>query len=128
MEQTAEQISASVAAQDEVISQLTIKAGSIEASVQGIIDNGVDKVTTKFGLTIDESAVHIQRSGSEMENRLDETGMYVLRGDTVMLQANKDGVIGTDMTVRNYLIIGSHARFEDYTDDDGAAGTACFYI
>ena len=54
--------------------------------------------------------------------------MYVLRGDTVMLQANKDGVIGTDMTVRNYLIIGSHARFEDYTDDDGAAGTACFYI
>lgn len=128
LEQTAEQISASVAAQDEVISQLTIKAGSIEASVQGIIDNGVDKVTTKFGLTIDESAVHIQRSGSEMENRLDETGMYVLRGDTVMLQANKDGVIGTDMTVRNYLIIGSHARFEDYTDDDGAAGTACFYI
>ena len=128
LEQTAEQISASVAAQDEVISQLTIKAGSIEASVQGIIDNGVDKVTTKFGLTIDESAVHIQRSGSEMENRLDETGMYVLRGDTVMLQANKDGVIGTDMTVRNYLIVGSHARFEDYTDDDGNAGTACFYV
>lgn len=128
LEQTAEQISASVAAQDEVISQLTIKAGSIEASVQGIIDNGVDKVTTKFGLTIDESAVHIQRSGSEMENRLDETGMYVLRGDTVMLQANKDGVIGTNMTVRNYLIVGSHARFEDYTDDDGNAGTACFYV
>ena len=128
LEQTAEQISASVAAQDEAISQLTIKAGSIEASVQGIIDNGVDKVTTKFGLTIDESAVHIQRAGSEMENRLDETGMYVLRGDTVMLQANKDGVIGTDMTVRNYLIVGSHARFEDYTDDDGNAGTACFYI
>lgn len=128
LQQTAEQISASVAAQDEAISQLTIKAGSIEASVQGIIDNGVDKVTTKFGLTIDESAVHIQRAGSEMENRLDETGMYVLRGDTVMLQANKDGVIGTDMTVRNYLIVGSHARFEDYTDDDGNAGTACFYI
>ena len=100
----------------------------ISATVTSIVENGVDKVTTSFGLTIDESYVHIQRSGSEMENRLDETGMYVMRGNEIMLQANKDGVIGTDMTVRNYLIIGSHARFEDYTDDDGAAGTACFYI
>lgn len=128
IEQTAEHITASVAEQGKALSDLQIKAGEISATVTSIVENGVDKVTTSFGLTIDESYVHIQRSGSEMENRLDETGMYVMRGNEVMLQANKDGVIGTDMTVRNYLIIGSHARFEDYTDDDGAAGTACFYI
>ena len=128
IEQTAEHITASVAEQGKALSDLQIKAGEISATVTSIVENGVDKVTTSFGLTIDESYVHIQRSGSEMENRLDETGMYVMRGNEIMLQANKDGVIGTDMTVRNYLIIGSHARFEDYTDDDGAAGTACFYI
>ena len=128
IEQTAERIATSVSDQGNAITQLQQTSKEISATVTSIVENGVDKVTTSFGLTIDESFVHIQRSGSEMENRLDETGMYVMRGNEIMLQANKDGVIGTDMTVRNYLIIGSHARFEDYTDDDGAAGTACFYI
>nr|DAL27140.1 MAG TPA_asm: hypothetical protein [Caudoviricetes sp.] len=128
IEQTAERIATSVSDQGNAITQLQQTSKEISATVTSIVENGVDKVTTSFGLTIDESYVHIQRSGSEMENRLDETGMYVMRGNEIMLQANKDGVIGTDMTVRNYLIIGSHARFEDYTDDDGAAGTACFYI
>ena len=110
------------------MSSIQQTADSVSIQVKDIIDNGVDKVTTGTGYTFKDDGLHIQRSGSEMENRLDETGMYVMRGNEIMLQANKDGVIGTDMTVRNYLIIGSHARFEDYTDDDGAAGTACFYI
>lgn len=110
------------------MSSIQQTAENVSIQVQNIIDNGVDKVTTGTGYTFKDDGLHIQRSGSEMENRLDETGMYVMRGNEIMLQANKDGVIGTDMTVRNYLIIGSHARFEDYTDDDGAAGTACFYI
>lgn len=110
------------------MSSIQQTAENVSIQVKNIIDNGVDKVTTGTGYTFKDDGLHIQRSGSEMENRLDETGMYVMRGNEIMLQANKDGVIGTDMTVRNYLIIGSHARFEDYTDDDGAAGTACFYI
>lgn len=110
------------------LSTLQQTADGVSIQVQNILENGVDKVTTGTGYTFKEDGLHIQKSGEEIDNSIDNTGMYVKRGDEVMLQANKDGVIGTDMTVRNYLIIGSHARFEDYTDDDGAAGTACFYI
>jgi hypothetical protein len=59
-----------------------------------------------------------------MENRLDEKGMYVLRGGETMLKADADGVIATDVSVRNYLVVGEHARLEDY----GQGRTACFYI
>lgn len=103
-------------------------AEQISISVQDIRDNGVDKVSTEFGLTIDGSCVDIHRSGTEMHNSLDETGMYVKRSEDVMLQANANGVIATDVSVRNYLIIGSHARFEDYSDGTDNARTACFWI
>ena len=52
----------------------------------------------------------------------------MVRGSTVMLQANASGVIATDVSVRNYLIIGEHARFEDYSDGSDSARTACFFI
>ena len=58
-----------------------------------------------------------------MENTLDHTGMYVRRGNKVLLQANHKGVEAADVTVRNYLIVGDHARFEDY-----GGGTGCFWI
>lgn len=106
------------------MTQIEQNADQIALSVQQIVDNGVSKVTTEFGLTVDGSCVDIHRSGTEMHNSLDETGMYVKRGDEVMLQANKDGVVATDVTIRNYLIVGSNARFEDY----GTNRTACFYI
>ena len=106
------------------MTQIEQSADQIALSVQQIVDNGVSKVTTEFGLTVDGSCVDIHRSGTEMHNSLDETGMYVKRGNEVMLQANKDGVVATDVTIRNYLIVGSNARFEDY----GTNRTACFYI
>ena len=67
-----------------------------------------------------------------MENRLDEMGMYVVRGagtdnETPMLQADAYGVIATDVTVRNYLVIGDHARIEDYTDGTDHKRTACYF-
>ena len=51
------------------------------------------------------------------------TGLYVRRGGAMILQAGNRGVTAVDVTVGNYLIVGNHARFEDF---DG--GTACFYI
>ena len=93
-----------------------------------MIDDGVNKLVTEFGLTIDGSCLDIHRSGTEMHNSLDETGMYVKRSEDVMLQVNANGVIATDVSVRNYLIIGSHARFEDYSDGTDTARTACFWI
>ena len=140
--QTADEINMSVSENRESINDLSVNGRNmqeqiteikqtsedINMSVQKIIDNGVDKVSTEFGLTIDGSCVDIHRSGTEMHNSLDETGMYVKRSEDVMLQANANGVIATDVSVRNYLIIGSHARFEDYSDGTDSARTACFWI
>lgn len=110
------------------VAELKQNSGEISIAVQKLIDDGVNKLVTEFGLTIDGSCVDIHRSGTEMHNSLDETGMYVKRSDEVMLQANADGVIATDVSVRNYLIVGNHARFEDYSDGTDNARTACFWI
>ena len=117
---------------EKAVSQLTMQADEIKATVSSIRDNGVEKVTNEFGLTIDESAVQIKRTGSNMTNRLDERGMQILRGEgdkqAVMLKADADGVIATDVTVRNYLIVGTHARFEDYSAGADRKRTACFWL
>lgn len=115
------------------LTKLEQTSAGISAKVEGIQNNGVDKVSTEFGLTINESAVTIHRSGSEMTNRLNERGMYVIRdegssGEAIMLKADADGVIATDVSVRNYLIVGSHARFEDYNNGTDAERTACFWV
>ena len=99
-------------------------ASDISIQVQNILDNGVDKVTTGTGYTFNNDGLKITKSGEEIENLLDNTGMYVTRSGETILQANNTGVTATDVTVRNYLIIGTHARFEDYGD----SRTACFYL
>lgn len=108
----------------EHTSTLQQTANGISIQVQNIIDNGVDKVTTGTGYTFKEDGLRIHKSGEEIENKLDHTGMYVTRSGETILQANNAGVIATDVTVRNYLIVGSHARFEDYEGNR----TACFYL
>lgn len=105
-------------------STLQQTASDISIQVQNIIDNGVDKVTTVTGYTFNDDGLKITKSGQEIENLLDNTGMYVTRSGETILQANNTGVTATDVTVRNYLIIGTHARFEDYGD----SRTACFYL
>ena len=92
--------------------------------MKNILDNGVDKVTTGTGYTFNNDGLKITKSGEEIENLLDNTGMFVTRSGETILQANNTGVTATDVTVRNYLIIGTHARFEDY----GENRTACFYL
>lgn len=112
---------------ETVATQLTALSQSTTAlslAVKSIQEQGASKVENAFGLTIDGSAVTIHRTGSEMTNRLDETGMFVNRGDTPMLRADARGVLATDVTVRNYLVVGDHARFEDYEENR----TACFWL
>lgn len=108
----------------EQMSTIQQTADGVSIQVQNIVDNGVDKVTTKTGYTFNDDGLKITKSGQEIENLLDNTGMYVTRSGETILQANNAGVIATDVTVRNYLIIGTHARLEDY----GIDRTALFYI
>lgn len=105
------------------ITQIRQEAESIKLSVKSIQDNGVSQVETETGFKFDRDGLHISKSDSDMENTLDETGMYVRRNSQVILQANDSGVTAVDVSVGNYLEVGSHARFEDYPNKR----TACFW-
>lgn len=113
---------------NQSMTQVSQKADSISATVKQVTEDGVSRVQTQFGVTLDGSSLTIARQDSEITNRLNETGMYVIRaeglpGQTVMLRADADGVMATDVAVRNFLRLGDHARFEDYGEDR----TACYY-
>ena len=105
------------------ISTLRQDAQSFSLELQKIHENGAGKVVTTTGYTFSEEGLRIKKSGMEMENLLDHTGMYVQRNGQTILQANNLGVVARDVTVENYLIVGEHARFEDF-----GSGTGCFYI
>lgn len=99
-------------------------AQGLSLSVEKIQTQGAEKVKTGMGYTFDDKGLLIAQEGKQMKNLLDNSGMYVKRGEDVMLQANDKGVVATDVSVRNYLIVGTHARFEDF--DTGR--TACFWL
>ncbi len=121
------QVSRQQADMDSVQQQLTqIRQNetAIELRVKSVEEQGAQKVTTETGFTFDENGLTISKSGTRMENLLNETGMFVKRSGDVILQADQEGVAATDVSVRNYLIVGDHARFEDYSGNR----TACFWI
>lgn len=107
--------------------QLEQTADSIKLQIRAMRDEGVDRVQTQTGFTFDEQGLTISKSGTQMENLLNEEGMYVRRSGEIILQADKEGVTAVDVTVGNYLVIGGHSRLEDYTDA-GVSRTACFWI
>ena len=107
----------------ENLTTLTQDSQGLKLQVQTLTEEGVDRVVTSTGYSFSEEGLRISRGGLEMENLLDHTGMQVVRNGQVILQADNRGVKARDVQVENYLILGSHARLEDYGD-----GTACFYI
>ena len=112
---------------DNLRTQLTAleqTANAVKISVQSMEENGAAKVKTAASYTFDDQGLRIAKVGQQMENLLDNTGMYVSRSGETILQANADGVGAADVRVRNYLCIGDHARLEDYE----SGRTACFFI
>lgn len=110
------------------IAEIQVAAGEVSIRVQSIVDNGVPQVTTGMGYTFNDEGLSIQKPGGEMLNQLDDTGMEVSRSGEVMLRADKDGVVATDVAIRNFLTVGDHARFEDYSNGTDTKRTACFHI
>lgn len=103
-------------------------AKNLQLQVQTIAREGVSRVVTETGFTFDSEGLTVGKTGSDLTNKITQQGMYVVRNDgTTMLRADAAGVVATDVSVGNYLIIGSHARLEDYTDG-GVKRTACFYL
>ena len=97
-------------------------------TAKAIKENGVTKVETSTGYRFNEEGLYISKAGEAMENKLDNTGMYVSRSGKVILQANNQGVEAHDVTVRNFLIIGDFARLENHESGTDTRRTACFWI
>ena len=104
------------------LTQLQQDATSLKLQIKQLEENA-GRVITSTGYSFAEDGLRISKSGQEMASLVDHTGLYVSRGGQTILQAGNRGVAAVDVTVGNYLVVGNHARFEDY---DG--GTACFYI
>ncbi len=110
------------------LTALSQKADSVEIRVQKLTQTGTARVQTEAGFTFDDRGLTISKGDSQIENLLDETGMYIKRHGNVILQANQDGVGAVDVTVRNFLVIGEHARLEDYSSGTDEKRTACYWI
>lgn len=113
----------------ELSSEVSLKVDSeaVKIEIEKELANGVDRVVTKMGYTFDDNGIDISKSGEEMRNKLDNTGMYVTRDGGEILTANNRGVNAKDLHAKTYLIIGAgngRSRFEDY----GTDRTACFWI
>ena len=105
----------------------TMTAEDVKLEIQSEIANGVDKVTTKTGFTLNDEGLTVSKTGSEMTTKIDEDGMTVYRDNEEMLNANNEGVIAYNLHAKTYLIVGESSRFEDY-EKDGETRTGCFWI
>ena len=109
------------------VTTLNQEKDNINIQIQSIRDNGVTKVVTGTGFRFDENGLDIEKTGENLHNTLDNTGMFVKRKDgsteVEVLGADQTGVRAENVTVRNWLIIGSNSRMEDFED-----GTGVFYI
>lgn len=108
----------------EETTQLRQSADALELEMETIRQEGTTKVHTATGYSFTDQGLRIQKSGQEMENLLDNTGMYVRRSGQNVLTATNLGVRAVDVTVENYLVVGDHARFENHPN----GRTACYYM
>lgn len=95
----------------------------VQIQIKTAMDEGVDKVCTSTGYTLDSEGLTIEKSGSEMKTQITEDGMTVSKNDEEVLVANSSGVDAVNLHATTYLIIGSNSRLEDW-----GARTACFWI
>ena len=107
--------------------ELTITGIATQSDIQALKQEGVEKIVTPvMKYSMSDDGLHIQKPGEEIGNKMDHEGMEVSRGTEAMLRANKDGVLATDVTVRNFLNMGKYSRFEDYNDGSDSMRTGCF--
>ena len=131
--QAKSELSQSISGVDDRVTELSnevslkVDSEAVKIEIEKELANGVDRVVTKMGYTFDDNGLDISKSGEEIRNKLDNTGMYVTKDGNEILTANNRGVNATNLHANTYLIIGSgngRSRFEDY----GTDRTACFWI
>lgn len=132
-EQIRTEMGDSISGVNETISELNRKvemkldANAVSIVVKEELAQGVDQVQTESGYRFDKDGLTISKTGEEMSNVLDNTGMYVKRAGDNILTANNNGVEAVNLHASTYLIIGSgngRSRIEDY----GTDRTGVFWI
>lgn len=101
-----------------------ITATDLTIAIKTELDNGVEKVITSTGYTLDSEGLKISKSGTDINTQITENGMEVKNGDTAVLTANNVGVDAANLHATTYLIIGNNSRLEDYETNR----TGCFWI
>lgn len=101
-----------------------ITATDITLLVKEEINNGVTKVETTTGVTVDDRGLTVNKSTSEMETTISEDGMKIYKNEEAVLTADNSGVNARNLHATTYLIIGGNSRFENY----GSNRTGCFWI
>lgn len=107
--------------------ELKLDAEAVNIAIEKEMAKGVDRVETKTGYRFDSDGLTISKSGEEMSNVLNNTGMYVKRNGEEILTANNNGVDAVNLHAKTYLIIGKgngRSRFEDYLTNR----TGCFWV
>ncbi len=96
------------------------------------IDGTVVEVVKNKLITEDENGTTWDSDQSKVKTNVDADGLEIIdkqNNDEVILEAKYDNTIGETVVkgkriiVENYLVVGTHSRFEDYEN-----GTGCFYL
>lgn len=101
--------------------------------VEDLQTNGVSKVKTETGFTLNNNGLNIEKTNAKTKSTLNEKGLAVKdntgSSEENLLFAGYDEETGEtivkskNMTVEKYLTIGTHSRIEDYEN-----GTGMFWI
>lgn len=110
--------------QKQLSTQLQQTADSVSVFINRIETEGTEQVKTRNGYTFSEKGLLIRQSGESVQSRLSHEGLEVTRYGQTLLRADHEGVKAVDVTVGNYLILGTHCRLEDYP----GSRTACYFI
>lgn len=122
-------ISSTVSNYENSLTQIQQTANDISIRIDALESNSeVTSVTTTTGYTFNAEGLTIHKSGDEITNLLDNTGMYVSRGEDYILTANNVGVEAINLTANQYLIVGVNSRFENYASSTDSKRTGCFFI
>lgn len=114
---------------EERLTNVEQTINGLSVSIKGIESDGVTRVETETGFTFDKDGLSISKTGEELSvfsgfDDDDGVGFFVRRNNEDVLSATNVGVETENLTVRNYLVIGSNSRFETYQSNR----TGCFYV
>lgn len=101
----------------------SISAQDVQIQIENSIKN-INSVSTTTGFKFDENGLQISKSDSNISTIVNEDGMKIESGSTVLLDVNNTGVDAINLFASQYLRIGN-TRFEDYSNN---TRTGAFWV